>query len=82
MSETECEQMKAWVANWKRTGDELDRIKWEELQAMDEPSAGDIFNKLGAGWVDTWTSPERKPGHGLIIQQDYFSKAHEAQRRS
>jgi len=35
MSEEGQERMKAWVANWKQTGEELDRLKWEELRAMD-----------------------------------------------
>lgn len=82
MSGEDREKMKAWVDNWKQTGEELDRRKWEELRAMDESSAALIFNKLGEGWVEPWSSPERRPGHGLIIQQDYFRKAHATQRRS
>ncbi len=82
MTDEEQKKTKAWIANWKQTGEELDRLKWEELRAMDETSSALIFNKLGIGWVEPWTSPERKPGDGLIIQQDYFRKIHATQRRS
>ena len=82
MSDEEQEKTKAWVANWKQTGEELDRLKWEELRAMDESSSALIFNKLGAGWVEPWRSPEREASQGLIIQQDCFRKAHGTQRRS
>jgi hypothetical protein len=82
MSHEEREKMKAWVANWKQTGEELERLKWEELQAMDESSSAHVFNKLGMGWVESWRSPERETGHGMIMQQDCFRKAHATQRRS
>ena len=78
MSEQEREQVRAWVANWKQAGVELDRIKCEELQAMDEAASAEIFNRLGMGWVDDWQNPECPPGHGLVLQQMYFSKAHAA----
>jgi hypothetical protein len=78
MSEKELEQVRAWVANWKQTGVELDRIKGEELQAMDEEASAEIFNRLGMGWVDDWQNPERPPGIGLVLQQAYFARAHAA----
>ena len=76
MSEKEREQVRAWVANWNQAGVELDRIKCEELQAMDEEASAAIFNRLGMGWVDDWQKPECPPGQGLVVQQMYFSKAH------
>lgn len=78
MSEQERERVRAWVANWKQAGIELDRIKCEELQTMDEAASAEIFNRLGMGWVDNWQNPEREPGIGLVRQQMYFSKAHAA----
>ncbi len=74
--------MREWVANWKRTGEELDRRKWEELQTMDESMSAIIFNRLGSGWVEEWQSPARDREAGLVVQQEYFSKAHAAQRHS
>lgn len=70
MPEQEREQIKAWVANWKQTGVELDRLKREELRAMDEVASAEIFNRLGMGWVDDWQNPEPQPG--LVQQQMYF----------
>jgi hypothetical protein len=78
MSEQEREKVRAWVANWKQAGIELDRIKCEELQTMDEAASAEIFNRLGMGWVDNWRNPEREAGLGLVLQQMYFSKAHAA----
>lgn len=78
MSEQEREKVRAWVANWKQAGVELDRIKCEDLQAMDEATSAEIFNRLGMGWVDDWQNPERPPGIGLVLQQMHFSKAHAA----
>jgi hypothetical protein len=79
MSDAEHEKMKAWVANWKVVGEELDRLKWEELRAMDEADSARIFNKLGFGWVDAWTPPDGQCG--FIIQQAIYSKAHGPQPR-
>jgi hypothetical protein len=78
MSEQERERVRTWVANWKQAGIELDRMKCEELQTMDEAASAAIFNRLGMGWVDNWQDPEREPGIGLVLQQMYFSKAHAA----
>ncbi len=74
--------MKDWVANWKQTGEELERRKWEELRAIDETTSAIIFNSLGSGWVEEWRTPEKAEETGLVIQQAYFSKAHATQRRS
>ncbi len=69
------------VANWKQAGVELDRIKCEELQAMDEEASAEIFNRLGMGWVDDWQNPEWPPGQGLVLQQS-ISPRRMAKRRS
>lgn len=82
MSELKQEQKKAWVATWKRAEIELDRIKSEELQTMDEATSAEIFNSLGTGWVDDWQNPERQPGFGLVQQQMYFSRTHAIQPHS
>ena len=75
MPEQERGQIRAWVANWKQTGVELERLKCEELRAMDEATSAEIFNRLGMGWVDGWQNPGRQPRFGLVRQQAYFSKA-------
>lgn len=75
MSHQERERVRAWVANWKQAVVELDRLKCEDLQAMDEATSAEIFNRLGMGWVDDWQNPERPAGIGLVLQQMYFSKA-------
>ena len=76
MQEQEREQIRAWVANWKQAGVELERIKCEELRAMDEAASAEIFNRLGIGWVDDWQDPGQSAGFGLVQQQAYFSGAH------
>ncbi|MEX1118067.1 MAG: hypothetical protein WEB60_04655 [Terrimicrobiaceae bacterium] len=78
---TSEEKMKRWVDTWKVAGPELERIKQEELRAMDETRSAEIFNLLAGGWVDNWRPPERETDHGLVIQQHHFSKAHADQRR-
>ncbi len=70
------------VRPWKQTGEELDRVKWEELRALDESRSALIFNILAAGWVEDRVSRDHEPGQGLIIQQGCLSKAHATQRCS
>lgn len=53
MSDAQLERMKAWVANWKVTGEELDRIKWEELRNMDPSEALEQSTKSLA-MADEW----------------------------
>lgn len=79
---TSEEKMKRWVDAWKVAGPELERIKQEELRAMDEARSAEIFNKLASGWVDNWSPSGLETDQGLVIQQHYFSKAHAAQLRS
>jgi len=79
MTDGEREKIKAWVGNWKVAGEELDRLKWEELRAMDELASARIFNHLTAGLPGEWEPPERECG--LVPQQAFFSKAHADQRR-
>jgi hypothetical protein len=80
MIEGERGKLKAWVDNWKTTGEELDRLKWEELRAMDEQESARIFNALASGWVDEWTPSDRECG--LVVQQAIFSRSNESQCRS
>jgi hypothetical protein len=75
---TEKEAMRRWVADWKVAGEELDRIKWEELRAMTEDDAARIFELLSMHPRDGWMRPERFEDSGLVEQQRLFRKFHES----
>ena len=60
------EQEKQWIAAWRSAGPELERIRNEELRAMDE-SVG--LKLLGAGQI----SPLEIPS-GLAVQQAWFMR--------
>lgn len=76
MSEQEQEKMKAWVANWKQTGEELDQLKWEELRAMDAQTARQQTAQVLA-MADSWRASQpaliERPS-GLVEQQSWFAK--------
>lgn len=76
MTEAEQEKMKAWVANWKLTGEELDRLKWEELRAMDHQCAV-LQSTRALESADGWRAMQPQPverSSGLIEQQFWFAK--------
>ena len=61
-----------WVAAWETAGPELDRIRREELRAIDLKKAIAAL----CGDYD-YTLPPRapKPNSGLVEQQRWFKKA-------
>jgi len=75
---TEKEAMRRWVETWKIAGEELDRIKWEELRAMTEDDAARTFECLSMHPRDGWMRPERLQDSGLVEQQRFFRKFHES----
>lgn len=68
----DIEAARAYVKNWQRTGELLDRIKWEELRAMTEEDAARIFENLGMHPRDGWMPEERVVSSGLVEQQRLF----------
>ena len=81
MTEEERIIARRHIAVWKETGQILDRMKWDELKAMTESQSAEIFALLDTS-MDTWRSPERRNGAGLVEQQRWFAKAHESRRSS
>jgi len=74
VTDEERAKIKAWVENWKVTGELLDQLKWQELQHMDEETSFHIFNNLATEDVKCWSPPDQECG--LIQQQALFSKLH------
>jgi hypothetical protein len=76
MSDDDRQRMKDWVANWKQTGEELDRRKWEELRAMDAQSRV-LLATQALRMADEWRAAQTAPLNrlsGLIEQQFWFAK--------
>lgn len=74
---TSEEKMKRWVETWKVAGPELERIKQEELRAMDAATARDLTAQalsLGDSWFAVKRDMDR--GSGMAKQQAIFSKMH------
>lgn len=72
---TEKEKILQYVRNWKVVGEELDRMKGEELRAMSEAeSAARIHDVLlmSDEWFQVNAAPPRECG--LIEQQRIFQK--------
>jgi hypothetical protein len=73
--ESDHEVMRRWVRTWKSAGEELDRIKQEELRALTEEEAAaqslDLF-RMGDQWMDE--NPGFKRESGLVEQQRWFMK--------
>jgi hypothetical protein len=75
MTEEESALVKRHIAVWKEAAVELDRIKWDELRALTEKQAAEIFASFDCAGVESWRSPERRDGAGLVEQQRWFQKA-------
>lgn len=74
---TEKEKILQYIRNWKVVGEELDRMKAEELRAMSEEESARIFDGLQAcGLEDMWRQPECAEDNGMVEQQRIFMKAH------
>lgn len=73
---TSEEKMKLWVDTWKVTGRELERIKQEELRAMDEAASAAVFQSLVREMPpEPWVNPQQRDSSGLVEQQYFFQKA-------
>lgn len=67
--------VKRHIAIWKETAVELDRMKWDNLRALTELQAAEIFAGFDCGGIESWRSPDRRDGAGLVEQQRWFQKA-------
>ena len=65
-------QGKLWVETWKRAGPELERIRREELRAMDGPRT---IALLCGEWDYSVPPRTPRPTSGLVEQQRWFMKA-------
>lgn len=70
-------KMRRWVEAWKVAGEELDRMKWDELRAMTEDDAARMLDLQHWPTDDLWRSPERESAEGMIEQQRMFLRLHE-----
>ena len=65
----QIEQGREWVAAWKRAGPELERVRREELRALDSYRAISLL----MGPADYTVEPRAaRPGSGLVEQQRLF----------
>ncbi|MDD5200259.1 MAG: hypothetical protein PHC88_10715 [Terrimicrobiaceae bacterium] len=71
------EAMRRWVETWKVAGEELDRMKWDELRAMTEDDAARMLDLQHWPADELWRSPARESAEGMIEQQRIFLRAHE-----
>ena len=77
MKKPDREQQKKLVAQWKKTGEELNRIRRESLR--NKPynwKEVDALLQLGEN-----IPPRKDNGKGLIEMQRYFSKAFQEKSR-
>jgi hypothetical protein len=65
----QIEQGREWVAAWKRAGVELERVRREELRALDAYAAISLL----VGPADYTIEPRApRPSSGLVDQQRFF----------
>lgn len=65
----QLERGREWVAAWKRAGPELERVRREELRALDSHAAIALLT----GPADYTIEPRSpKPSSGLVEQQRLF----------
>jgi len=72
MTETEREQMKAWVENWKRVGPILEEFRRQELRELTWERgrmAADSLLQLSAQFART------RDASGMVEMQRIFQKA-------
>ena len=68
-SPEQIEQGREWVAAWERAGPELERMRREELRALDTYRAISLL----MGPADYTMEPRApRPGSGLVEQQRLF----------
>ncbi len=72
---TEKDKMKAYVRNWKFAGDQIDRMKGEELRNLTPSESAKRINDvmlMADCWLAQMGPPDRESG--LVEQQMYFKK--------
>ena len=76
MTDSEREQMRAWVETWQRAGAALERIKRQELRAYDYSR-----HQAAVDGMLRWACANAKPRltSGLVEQQRLFAKLREKQ---
>ena len=70
-SPEQIEQGKRWVAAWRRAGPDLERIRREELRAIDPREA---IRLLCGPWDYRQDPRAPRPGSGLVEQQRWFAE--------
>lgn len=81
MTQEERETIRKHIAIWRETARELERMKAQELRSLTETQAAEYFASLDTD-IEAWRTPDRRDGAGLVEQQRWFLKAHEARSGS
>lgn len=69
-SPEQIDQGKAWVRSWRSAGENLERVRRDELRSLDAYRAIElIFSQSSAAAI------ELRPSSGLVEQQRWFMKA-------
>jgi len=76
-SPSETDLIRRWVETWRRAGDELDKIKAEELRALTEEKSAEYINDALL-MADYWLAlnPGETRECGMVEQQRIFQKWH------
>lgn len=72
---TEKDKMQAYVQNWKFAGDQIDRMKGEELRNLTPSESAKRINGvmlMADYWLAQMGQTDRESG--LVEQQMYFKK--------
>ena len=70
---------KRWVETWRRTGEELERLRRAEIESVDTREAiRQIFGSHGGTHSPALPAPS--PTSGLIEQQAWFARIQMARR--
>jgi hypothetical protein len=68
---------KRWVETWKLAGEDLERIRRQELRALDNYRA---IQLLCGDWDYTQPPRAARPSSGLVEQQRWFMQAADRER--
>lgn len=71
MNPTEAEQLKEWVAAWKRAGPELERMRFEDVRRADTAKSIELLSDAFE-WAMRELGPQ--PTSGLVEQQAIFQR--------
>jgi hypothetical protein len=76
MTEAQRDLTKRHISIWKKTGELLEQIKWEDLRNLSEEQSARDFASLDCDNSLIWRGSDREDSSGLIEQQRWFKKAH------